>query len=166
MVWFKPDLVRSPVCMLEASRLSSIETLCKASYNFFTASECLCLTSVTKALLLTINFYESVILCFDWSFLSFWIFWSKVFIAAACCFLKVSALSYAVDKSSLSFFCNSNIFSCSISSFIFYAFSYSCDFTNFFYKSCNSTTLFENLTLEASYSFVLSRNSFSSSYCF
>ena len=108
------DLALAPVWMLAIILVSSMVTLWRASYSFLSDSVWRCFTSVTKVLLFTMSFYESDIRCFDWSFLSFWIFCKRVFMAAACCFLNVSALNSTTERSSFYFFCNSNIFSCSI----------------------------------------------------
>ncbi len=129
------DLTLAPVWMLAMILASSMVKLWSASYSFLSDSVWRCLISVTKVLLFTISFYESDIRCFDWSFLSFWIFCKSVFIAAACCFLNVYARNYTTERSSFYFFRSSKIFSCSTCTFTFSAFSYYWVLTSFFSRS-------------------------------
>ena len=65
------------------------------------------------------------------SFLSFWIFCSKVLIVASCCFLSAFNLNYTISSSAIYFYLIYFIFRSSIYCWIYLAFSYSWTLTRF-----------------------------------
>lgn len=92
-------------------------------------------------LLRTISFSVYVCRCLMCSFLSFWIFWSRLLMAASCCFLKALSFSSKVYSSAISF---SRSYLTRISSIYCWtslALSYSCTFTRFLIKA-RSTSLY------------------------